>query len=125
MAVPARLELATFGLGNRCSIRLSYGTGLECPRNGESNFTSSGIGLGFPEYTEAVAFLAGAPPHPSARLIISLRVCYRFRWMVVMVISMSVSMIMRMLVMVQPLMRAGTAWVLAEHQRLDRHRHRI
>jgi hypothetical protein len=26
MAVPARLELATFGLGNRCSIRLSYGT---------------------------------------------------------------------------------------------------
>jgi hypothetical protein len=26
MAVPARLERATFGLGNRCSIRLSYGT---------------------------------------------------------------------------------------------------
>src|ERR1700676_1258436 len=26
LAVPARLELATFGLGNRCSIRLSYGT---------------------------------------------------------------------------------------------------
>jgi hypothetical protein len=26
VAVPARLELATFGLGNRCSIRLSYGT---------------------------------------------------------------------------------------------------
>ena len=28
MAVPAKLELATFGLGNRCSIRLSYGTKL-------------------------------------------------------------------------------------------------
>jgi hypothetical protein len=28
LAVPARLELATFGLGNRCSIRLSYGTKL-------------------------------------------------------------------------------------------------
>ena len=26
LAVPARLERATFGLGNRCSIRLSYGT---------------------------------------------------------------------------------------------------
>jgi hypothetical protein len=26
LAVPARLELATFGLGNRCSILLSYGT---------------------------------------------------------------------------------------------------
>ena len=26
MAVPTRLELVTFGLGNRCSIRLSYGT---------------------------------------------------------------------------------------------------
>jgi hypothetical protein len=32
MAVPARLELATFGLGNRCSIRLSYGTGEAFPR---------------------------------------------------------------------------------------------
>jgi hypothetical protein len=29
VAVPARLELATFGLGNRCSIRLSYGTALK------------------------------------------------------------------------------------------------
>ena len=28
MAVPGRLELPTFGLGNRCSIRLSYGTKL-------------------------------------------------------------------------------------------------
>ena len=26
MVIPARLELATFGLGNRCSIQLSYGT---------------------------------------------------------------------------------------------------
>jgi hypothetical protein len=33
LAVPARLELATFGLGNRCSIRLSYGT-VEIPQNG-------------------------------------------------------------------------------------------
>jgi hypothetical protein len=31
MAVPARLELATFGLGNRCSIRLSYGTASPLP----------------------------------------------------------------------------------------------
>jgi hypothetical protein len=28
LAVPGRLELPTFGLGNRCSIRLSYGTGV-------------------------------------------------------------------------------------------------
>ncbi len=26
MAIPGRFELPTFGLGNRCSIRLSYGT---------------------------------------------------------------------------------------------------
>jgi hypothetical protein len=31
MAVPARLERATFGLGNRCSIRLSYGTAIDAP----------------------------------------------------------------------------------------------
>jgi hypothetical protein len=28
LAVPGRLELPTFGLGNRCSILLSYGTEL-------------------------------------------------------------------------------------------------
>lgn len=27
MAIPGRLELPTYGLGNRRSIRLSYGTG--------------------------------------------------------------------------------------------------
>jgi hypothetical protein len=34
MAVPARLELATFGLGNRCSIRLSYGTNAKAASSG-------------------------------------------------------------------------------------------
>ena len=28
MAIPGRLELPTYGLGNRRSIRLSYGTDL-------------------------------------------------------------------------------------------------
>jgi hypothetical protein len=41
LAVPARLELATFGLGNRCSIRLSYGTrkeySLKRPRMGAAS----------------------------------------------------------------------------------------
>lgn len=32
MAIPGRLELPTYGLGNRRSIRLSYGT--ENPQNG-------------------------------------------------------------------------------------------
>ena len=28
LAIPGRLELPTFGLGNRCSVQLSYGTTL-------------------------------------------------------------------------------------------------
>ena len=36
LAIPGRLELPTYGLGNRRSIRLSYGTGephraMQCP----------------------------------------------------------------------------------------------
>jgi len=45
--------------------------------------------------------------------------------MVVMVMLMSVRLVMLMLVMVQPLTRARAARILAEHQRLDGHRHRI
>ena len=38
MAIPGRLELPTYGLGNRRSIRLSYGTGLfSCRRRRDKN----------------------------------------------------------------------------------------
>src|SRR5262249_51194428 len=39
VASPARLELATLGLGNRCSIRLSYG---DPSRNGDGDSTGLG-----------------------------------------------------------------------------------
>ena len=31
MVAPGRVELPTFGLGNRCSIHLSYGADAICP----------------------------------------------------------------------------------------------
>jgi hypothetical protein len=31
MVAPGRVELPTFGLGNRCSIHLSYGAGANSP----------------------------------------------------------------------------------------------
>jgi hypothetical protein len=40
-------------------------------------------------------------------------------------VPMLVRMVVVVLVMMQPLPRAGTARVFAEHQRLDGHRHRI
>ena len=31
LVAPGRVELPTFGLGNRCSIHLSYGAGVNLP----------------------------------------------------------------------------------------------
>ena len=49
MAVPARLELATFGLGNRCSIRLSYGTVEWCGTLKRTSRKICLVNTGFPK----------------------------------------------------------------------------
>jgi hypothetical protein len=67
VAVPGRLELPTFGLGNRCSIRLSYGTarGAMYHRTGAEviRFPSARSGrCGAPRETEKPDAMRRVPP---------------------------------------------------------------
>jgi hypothetical protein len=68
VAVPGRLELPTFGLGNRCSIRLSYGTNFDL-----KTLRSQRIAL--PEFFASTAM--PAPSVASARRRLKQRVVIR------------------------------------------------
>jgi hypothetical protein len=70
MAVPGRLELPTFGLGNRCSIRLSYGTGLALLNALDADSSSRQFGLAFdrPAQADLAKFRFGAYSRMTSRV---------------------------------------------------------
>ena len=62
MVAPGRVELPTFGLGNRCSIHLSYGANVKSPHYLTTNYRdkrSAGI----------LPAVAGATRHAAAALL--------------------------------------------------------